>query len=160
MLSIQVPKSELAGEDGEETEIQGEVVTPEEQEGDDQTKTHGGLDIRADAELVEEDVVFSWKHFVLLNIAVLSSFYVIFLWIKGVFYGFGSLKVCETKIIDHPCRFLDRQIGLLADEAMAHRMQKYVGTDAIASEALVNGWLGKLNKKGNPFNAKDWRDRL
>ena len=43
---------------------------------------------------------------------------------------------------------------------MTKRMQSFVDDDEADYSVFVNGWLQKLNKKGNPEDVGDWRDRL
>jgi len=126
MLSVKVSKTELEGEEGEESAAEppeGEETIVEEVEEDAEI-------VEEDAEIVEEDVVFTWTHFCLLIFFVGIGTMVMFYFVKGVVVGFGPLEVDGSKIIDHPCRFpeVDKVTERLAEDEMNRRRE--IGSDA------------------------------
>ena len=84
-------------------------------------------EVEEDAEIVEEDVVFTWTHFFLLIAFVGIGTMVMFYFVKGVMTGFGPLEIDARKIIDHPCRFDDETTRARAADAMQRRMQAQNG---------------------------------
>jgi len=80
-------------------------------------------EVEEDAEIVEEDVVFTWTHFFLLIFFVGLGTMIVFYFVKGVTVGFGPLDVDSRKFLDHPCRFADRDTQAKSEAIMMARRE-------------------------------------
>jgi len=123
MLSVKVPKTALE----EEAAGEGEGAGAGEGEGEGEARAGGEEtvveEVEEDAEIVEEDVVFTWTHFFLLIFFVGLGTMIVFYFVKGVTVGFGPLDVDSRKFLDHPCRFADRDTQAKSEAIMMARRE-------------------------------------
>ena len=120
MLSIKVPAQSSALEEEAEEGGAQDVVGEAGEAGENDIVE----EVEEDAELVEEDVEFTWTHFFLLIAFVGAGTVLIFYFVKGAVMGFGPLEVDPRRIVDHPCRHHDKETGARAAEAMERRRKE------------------------------------
>lgn len=143
MLSVKVPAKRSLLEE-EEGGGQEEVGAPAETGDDDIVE-----EVEEDAELVEEDVEFTWTHFFLLIAFVGFGTALMFYFVKGFVMGFGPLDVDPRRIVDHPCRHHDKSTAEKAAAAMERRRQNGADDDTPNSTPRDSGSRGPTARSGD-----------